>query len=186
MPVPQCLKIHYLHRSNLTMKPVSQQCKSFFSSGHHRTLQLLFFFPSFSFALLINLPTSEEGTCVVPEVTYYTTHLLVQLQTRQAVLPSVCTLEPLSSCNWTRLIPTCAVRLVRHCICLITLKQYRNKSRCLEKRFGLYGTGQIPGPHFVLGFPHPASVPGMMFSRKKGSLGTPSLSFTKTSVDKIR
>lgn len=67
MPVPQCLKIHYLHHSNLTMKPVSEQCKSLFSSGHHRTLQLHFFFPSsFSFALFINLPTSKEETCVCP------------------------------------------------------------------------------------------------------------------------
>lgn len=80
----------------------------------------------------------------------------------------------------------CAVRLVRHCICLIMLKQYGNKSRYLEKRFGSYGTSQIPASHFVLGFPHPVSVPGVMFSRKKGSLGTYSLSFTKIGVDKTR
>lgn len=65
MPVPQSLQLHYLHSSGLTMKPASQQCESFFSSGHHRTLQL-WVFSSFSFALFINLPRSEEGTCVCP------------------------------------------------------------------------------------------------------------------------
>lgn len=65
MPVPQSLQIHYLHCSSLTMKPLSQQCESFFSSGHHRTIQL-WVFSSFSFALFINLPRSGEGTCVCP------------------------------------------------------------------------------------------------------------------------
>lgn len=44
MPVPQSLQVHYLHCSALTMKPVSQQRESFFSSGHHRALQLWGFF----------------------------------------------------------------------------------------------------------------------------------------------
>lgn len=132
MPAPRCLKIYCSHCSNLTMKPVSQQCNSFFSSDHHRTLQLHFF--SFSFALFINLPTSEEGTCVCPRGHILYVHLLVQLQTLRGIFPSVRTLEPVSICNWTRFIPVCAVRLVRLCIFAWSYLSSMETNRAIWKR----------------------------------------------------
>lgn len=187
MPFPQCLKIHYLHHSNLTMKPVSQQCKSFFSSGHYRTLQLHFFFSFFFFCIVYKpaniwrrdlcLSQRSRITQLICWFSYRHYKLSCLQFARWNHFPFV--IEPGSSpcVRWDLL---GIVSLSDHA--QMVWKQIKISG----KKVWVVRNWPDPRIPFCSGIPTPSKHSRVMFSRKKGNLGTSSLSFTKIGVDKMR